>query len=198
MNPDQNQDQNPEQTSPDDQPINQPIDQPEGNLESTEYSEPSPEVTSEAQLTSKESVEPVSPESPAPAAMTDPISPVDAPVVPTMSAPAEPLLPAETDPGKTLGIVGFILSFFVTVVGLILSIIGLVKSKKAGHKNPFALAGIIIGIVGTIIWVGSIIALYLAFLGSASSVVNIAQACSNQGNVGTVVVDGFTYTCGLQ
>ena len=49
------------------------------------------------------------------------------------------------DPGKTLGIVGFILSFLVSLVGLILSAVGYSRSKRAGFKNGLALAGIIIG-----------------------------------------------------
>jgi hypothetical protein len=50
-------------------------------------------------------------------------------------------------PGRTLGIVGLILSFFTTLVGLIISAIALSQSKKAGYKNGPALAGVIIGSV---------------------------------------------------
>jgi hypothetical protein len=50
-------------------------------------------------------------------------------------------------PGRTLGIVGLILSFFTTLVGLIVSAIALSQSKKAGYKNGPALAGVIIGSV---------------------------------------------------
>ena len=55
--------------------------------------------------------------------------------------------PSSENPGKVLGIVGFILAFFFPLVGLILSIIGFVKSKKAGFKNGLALAGIILNSV---------------------------------------------------
>ena len=57
--------------------------------------------------------------------------------------PAQPQQHKE-NPGKTLGIVGFILAFFFPLVGLPLSIIGLVKSKKAGMRNGLALAGVIL------------------------------------------------------
>lgn len=50
-------------------------------------------------------------------------------------------------PGRTLGIVGLVLSFFTTLVGLIVSAIALSQSKKAGYKNGPALAGVIIGSV---------------------------------------------------
>ena len=50
--------------------------------------------------------------------------------------------------GNTLAIVGFILSFFVALAGLICSILGYQKAKNEGlpHKS-LALAGIIISIV---------------------------------------------------
>lgn len=54
-----------------------------------------------------------------------------------------------------LALTGFILSFFVTVVGLILSIVGLVqiaKSKGTQSGKVFAILGMIIGGIGTIIY----------------------------------------------
>jgi hypothetical protein len=60
-------------------------------------------------------------------------------------------------PGRTLGIVGLILAFVASPIGLVLSIIAMVQSKKAGAKNGFALAGIIIGVLGTIIIIAAII-----------------------------------------
>ncbi|WP_404432170.1 DUF4190 domain-containing protein [Microbacterium lacus] len=63
-------------------------------------------------------------------------------------------------PGKTLGIVAFVLSFFTGLIALILGIVALVQSKKAGHKNGWAVAAIIIssvlmviGIIVTIVWI---------------------------------------------
>lgn len=59
---------------------------------------------------------------------------------------------SQTDPGKTLGIVGFIMAFVgLQVVGLILSIVGYDKSKKAGHKNGLAFAGIILNGIATLL-----------------------------------------------
>ena len=53
--------------------------------------------------------------------------------------------PAPAEQKNTLAIVGFILSFFVPLVGLILSIIGLRKSAKLnGSGKKLAIAGIII------------------------------------------------------
>jgi hypothetical protein len=54
-----------------------------------------------------------------------------------------------------LALTGFILSFFVTLVGMILSIVGLVqiiKSRGAQSGKVFAILGMIIGGIGTIIY----------------------------------------------
>lgn len=61
---------------------------------------------------------------------------------------AEPLPPREAnDPGRTLGIVGFVLAIVFNIIGLIVSIIAYNQSKKAGYSNGFAVAGIVIGAV---------------------------------------------------
>lgn len=68
--------------------------------------------------------------------------------------------PAE-NPGKTLGIVGLICAIIwpISIVGLVISIIAMVKSRKAGMGNGFALAGIIIGAIGVITGIIAIIGL---------------------------------------
>ncbi len=43
-----------------------------------------------------------------------------------------------------LGVVGFILAFVFQIAGLVVSIIAFLQSKRAGYKNPLALAGIIV------------------------------------------------------
>ena len=73
--------------------------------------------------------------------------PVQPPIQPPVQPPQTPTAPAQ-DPGKTLGIVGFVFAFIgLQVIGLILSIIGYRKSKKVGIKNSLALAGIIVNAV---------------------------------------------------
>ncbi len=55
---------------------------------------------------------------------------------------------------NTMAVVGFILAFFLSLVGLILSIVGLMQIKKdpAKYKGKgLAVAGIIIGAIGTVI-----------------------------------------------
>jgi hypothetical protein len=55
--------------------------------------------------------------------------------------------PAAADPGNTLGIVGLILAIIpcTTTIGLVLSIVAFIISRRAGFQNGKALAGIIIG-----------------------------------------------------
>lgn len=52
---------------------------------------------------------------------------------------------------NTMAIVGFILSFFIPLVGLILSIIGLKQSKANNDESKgLAIGGIVIGALGTV------------------------------------------------
>ena len=89
--------------------------------------------------------------------MSDPNVPAAAPE-PAPQPAYQPAAGAPTTyPGKTLGIVGLIVSFFFAIVGLILSAVALSQSKKAGFKNTPAKVGLILGIVfsvlGIIFWI---------------------------------------------
>ena len=57
--------------------------------------------------------------------------------------------PAANDPGKTLGLVGMILAIIPCTyfIGLVLSIIAFVMSRRVGIRNPEALIGIIVGAI---------------------------------------------------
>ncbi|HEY4267108.1 MAG TPA: DUF4190 domain-containing protein [Galbitalea sp.] len=112
-----------------------------------------------------------------------------APVANWQAGPGWQPAPTAPRPGRTLGIVGFVLSFIwvVDIAGLVISIIAMVKSKRAGQKNGFALAGIIISIAGILVW-GSIVAV------AVPSLVHAGQMCAQLGN-GVHVVGNTTYTC---
>ncbi|MBA8793783.1 hypothetical protein FHX74_001388 [Friedmanniella endophytica] len=60
-----------------------------------------------------------------------------------------PYAAAQQDPGRTLGIVGLVLSIVANVVGLIVSIVAYKQSKNAGFENGVAKAGIIVGAITT-------------------------------------------------
>ena len=93
--------------------------------------------------------------------MTDPVAPVPPP-------PSYVVAPASV-PGKTLGIVGLIVDFFVPLVGLVLSIVAKVQSNRAGVKNTPATVGIVLGIVFIVVYVIVVVVI----------VAGIAAACSS-------------------
>jgi len=68
------------------------------------------------------------------------------------------------DKKNTIAIVGFVLSFFIAIAGLVCSIIGYKKAKNEGYENGgLALAGIIISAIE----IALVVILYIA-LGAAS------------------------------
>ena len=98
-------------------------------------------------------------------------APAAAQAAPAQAAPAQPQVVVQMPaPAKTSGlaIAGFILSFFFSLVGVILSIVALVQINKSNGTltgKGFAIAGIIIGalsMVFTTIW----IVIWIAFLAS--------------------------------
>lgn len=78
-----------------------------------------------------------------------------------MNNSSENMKEYEVNNSNSLAIIGFVLSFLVPIAGLILSILGLKKSKELnGNGRGFAIAGIIIssiymliGIFVVIIWI---------------------------------------------
>ena len=83
-------------------------------------------------------MEPQQPQAPAPMQPTQPPQPQQ----PAMAA---------VNPGQGLGIASLVCSLIgISLVGLILGIIALKKSKEAGMSNGMALAGIIISSIGLV------------------------------------------------
>ncbi|WP_378146074.1 hypothetical protein ACFJGV_00740 [Cnuibacter sp. UC19_7] len=90
-------------------------------------------------------------------------------------APMPPASPAPGgavagDPGRTLSIVGFILAFVIPLVGLILSIVAMNQSKRAGYRNALARWGIIVSIIVMVL--GLIIGIVSAIAGVLSASVS--------------------------
>ena len=84
-----------------------------------------------------------------------PITP--SPVLTPQQLPQQ--LNTNIDPGSTFGVIGLVMAFFIAPIGIVLSAIGLSKSKKSGFKNNLALAGIIVGSIVSVLVVLSIILL---------------------------------------
>lgn len=90
--------------------------------------------------------------------------------------------------GKTLGIVAFVLSFFVQPIALILGIVALVQSRKAGRRNGFAVAAIIIAVVLMVI---ALIVVIAVTIGARDAL----AACQAIDFDGTVTLWGQEVTC---
>lgn len=105
--------------------------------------------------------------------------------VPPTGAPIQqPVQPQASNPGDNAAITGLILAFFIPVVGVIFSLIGLQKSKKAGQGNRLALVGLIISLVMTI---AAIVAVVIGIV----TLMNVSQKCSELGT-GTHYLDSTT------
>lgn len=101
-------------------------------------------------------------------------------------------------PGRTLGIVAFVLAIVpigLQLVGLILGIVALVQSRKAGAKNGWALAAIIVGAVLLVVGVIVAIVLIAAFAGAAGDLSSQIQACLDNGGTGTIEFQGVVMSC---
>lgn len=126
----------------------------------------------------------------------------EAPVQPAYpgSAPPPPAgygaAPTSERPGRTLGIVAFVLSFFTFLIATVLGIIALVQSRRAGQKNGFALAAIIISVVLTIVSTIALIA-FISFVFNASTELydQYVQECLNAGGSGFVESFGQQVPC---
>jgi len=110
----------------------------------------------------------------APVSLSDPIPPAGQP----------------EDPFKVFGIVGFVLSFFafLNFAGLVISVIALVRSRRAGYRNRFALAGTVIAGLGVFV---TIVIVCLA----VGMLIDAAQTCAELG-YGVHTIRAATYSCG--
>ena len=137
---------------------------------------------------------PVNPQTPPPAA--PPVAP------PAYQQPGYPAAPAYnggpaatgTVPGRTLGIVALVLAIVpvgLQPIGLILGIVALVQSKKAGVKNGMAVAAIIVSSV--LIVIGIIIGIVVAVV-FANAAGDLIQFCANNPS-GVYELNGQLITC---
>ena len=108
----------------------------------------------------------------------------------TDATPAAAPATGAVNPGKTTGIVGLVLAFLLPLIGFIVSLVARSQSKKAGFKNGPAVAGIIIGALGTL-------ALIIAIVAGVSLAAGVASQCATLGPGTHTSSDGITtITCG--
>ncbi|OAH49911.1 DUF4190 domain-containing protein [Microbacterium oleivorans] len=138
--------------------------------------------------------------------MTDPNQPNSQnvpPAPPAYEAPAYSNAPqynaapsGGSTPGRTMAIVALILAIIpgTQVIGLILGIVALVQSRKAGAKNGLAIAAIIVSVVLLIIGIIVIIALVSFAASVGGDLMTQVNACLED-PTGSVTYQGMTYTC---
>ncbi|HJM04727.1 MAG TPA: hypothetical protein QF549_03830 [Candidatus Saccharimonadaceae bacterium] len=141
------------------------------------------------------------PQTPPAEPVTPEPQPQPAPVESPATSPQPETTPASTstptsgveNPGKTLGIVSMILSIIgLGLVGVILALIGMSKSKKAGQKNGFALAGLIIGILNIL---AGIALFALVGYGGIQAAAELTAACAESANATVVLTNGTVVAC---
>ena len=91
-----------------------------------------------------------------------PQAPQSAPAPQYYGAPVE-------DPGKTLGIVGFVLAFVFAIAGIVVSAIAKKKSREAGFDNQLAKWGLILSIIFTVLGAIGWVVYIIAFAALAAS-----------------------------
>ena len=84
----------------------------------------------------------------------------EAVICPKCGCAVEEIKKEEETKKNTIAIVGFILSFFFAVAGLVLGIIGLIQSKKTNDGKALSIAAIAISAV-TIFWIAFLIVFML-------------------------------------
>lgn len=110
------------------------------------------------------------------------------------SAPTEPAAISEGNRHRTISIVGFILTLFafLNIAGLVVSIVALARSRRAGAANAFALAGVWIGAAGVLL---TIVIAAIAVPVFGPIFVDAVETCGRLG-VGVHQVGDLTYSCG--
>ncbi len=99
-------------------------------------------------------------------------------------------------PGRTMGIVALVLAIIpgTQLIGLILGIVALVQSRKAGQKNGVALAAIIVSAVLIVIGIIIAIALFSWIAGQGTDLLNQVAQCE-QDPSGSIIFNGVTIPC---
>ena len=87
------------------------------------------------------------------------------------------------------------MAIFFNVIGLILGIVALVQSRKAGYKNGWAVAAIVVGAILTVLGIIIAILLFSALAAGAGFANEVYEACQAVDFTGTVTVGDVTVDC---
>lgn len=120
--------------------------------------------------------------------------PIDTPSISTAStAPPSPAPgPVPLDSGsQLLGMMALIFAIVFPLAGAIVGGIGMAMARRAGSKNPLAVAGFWVGLILTVVIVGIVVAVVVF---SANLITTVIDVCEGLGS-GTHEYNGVTYTC---
>lgn len=94
----------------------------------------------------------------------------------------------EDFPGRNLGVAGLVLAMVLGVVGVLVSVVALVQSSRVGRRNSAAIAGIVLGVLTSVVF-GLVLSFVLqSFAG------NVGPCAGRQ--PGTYEGGGVTFECG--
>ena len=91
-------------------------------------------------------------------------------------------------PGRRLGVAGLVLALVLGLVGVVVSTIALIQSSRAGRRNPAAIAGILLGVLSSVVF-----GLVLSFV--LQSFAGTVGPCAGR-EPGTYEGGGVTFECG--
>lgn len=98
--------------------------------------------------------------------------------------------PSQEDPGRKLGIIGLVFAFLFPLAGIVISIMALVKSKKARAKNIYAILGLALSSIFT---VSASIILTVVMAASYANISSEANAVAAANNATTVSQTALNY-----
>ncbi len=105
--------------------------------------------------------------------------------------PGEGGVTQRSSESRALGITGLVLAFLISPVGLVISIVAMVKARRSGTGNGLALAGIIVGLLGTaILVVGAFVVMSLV-----PHFVELTEQCQGLASGASVEINGATVQC---
>lgn len=120
--------------------------------------------------------------------------PIDTPSISTASTaqPSPAPGPVPLDSGsQLLGMMALIFAIVFPLAGAIVGGIGMAMARRAGSKNPLAVAGFWVGLILTVVIVGIVVAVVVF---SANLITTVIDVCEGLGS-GTHEYNGVTYTC---
>lgn len=91
-------------------------------------------------------------------------------------------------PGRRLGVVGLVLALTVSVVGIVVSVVALITSARARRRNVPAVAGVIFGALGTLVFLAALWFIVQFFAGNIGPCAELGPGTHTDGLA--------TYECG--